>query len=171
MFLCLHDGQQWFVCRVWIVIVLLDPHRSKWRAALAYNTTPLGQGTVLSSGRHSERRRLWTSMPWRVACELFSLVGFYAVPGPYIHPAPLRLRVVKGICVFSCNLPLRLWRNGRPSLVRATAVTRGLVVVEMTTASYNCGAVCCVKFVAFIFPACQITFSNGRVRAVARSDP
>ena len=68
---------------------------------------------------------------------------------------PLRLRVVKGVCVFSCNLPLRLWRNDRPSLVRATAVTRGLVVVEMTTASYNCGAVCCVKFVAFICPACQ----------------
>ena len=35
-----------------------------------------------------------------------------------------RLRWVKGVCAFRCNLPPALWQNGR-GLLRATAVTRG----------------------------------------------
>ena len=41
------------------------------------------------------------------------------------HSQPLRLRWVKGVCVFRCNLPsAHFWHNDR-SLLRATAETRG----------------------------------------------
>ena len=49
-------------------------------------------------------RRLWPNVFWQVACELFS--GW--VPTLYLHRGivnPFRLRWVKGVCVFRCNLP------------------------------------------------------------------
>ena len=36
----------------------------------------------------SELRRLWTSVPWQVACELVSLMGFHTVPGQHSQPTP-----------------------------------------------------------------------------------
>ena len=60
---------------------------------------------------------------WRVACELVS----WEVPTLCLDSgivSSLRLRWVKGVCGFRCNLPPALIQNDR-GLLRATAVTRG----------------------------------------------
>ena len=53
---------------------------------------------------HSELRQLWQNVPRQVACELVS--GY--VPTLYLDSgvvSPLRLRWVKGVSMFRCNLP------------------------------------------------------------------
>ena len=35
-----------------------------------------------------ELRRLWTSVPWRVVCELVSLIGSYIMPGQHNQTTP-----------------------------------------------------------------------------------
>ena len=52
----------------------------------------------------SELRRLWPNVPWQVACELFP----DRFPHLYLDSgivSLLWLRLVKGVCVFRCNLP------------------------------------------------------------------
>ena len=53
-------------------------------------------------------RRLWPTVPWRVACELVS----WYVPTLWLDSgivSPLLLRWVQGVCVFRCNLPPALF--------------------------------------------------------------
>ena len=54
----------------------------------------------------SELRRLWTNIPWRVACELVSQVGIHTTPEKDSQPAPTS--VAQDVCVFRCNLPLAI---------------------------------------------------------------
>ena len=52
----------------------------------------------------SELRRLWPNVPRQVACELVSgEVPTLCLDSGIV--SPLRLRLVKGVCVFRCNLP------------------------------------------------------------------
>ena len=50
---------------------------------------------------------MWPCAPWRVACELVSWEVTSLGPDSG-KVSPLRLRWVKGVCVFRCNLPLEL---------------------------------------------------------------
>ena len=50
---------------------------------------------------------MWPCAPWRVACELVSWEVTSLGPDSG-KVSPLRLRWVKGVCVFRCNLPLAL---------------------------------------------------------------
>ena len=57
----------------------------------------------ISSQWLTELTRLWPSVPWRVACELVSwLVPTLCLDSGIV--SQLRLRWVKGVCVFRCNL-------------------------------------------------------------------
>ena len=51
----------------------------------------------------SELRRLWPSVPRRVACELVSLRGFALCLQSVV--SPLRHSWVRGVCVLMCNMP------------------------------------------------------------------
>ena len=62
---------------------------------------------MISPQRLSELRWLWPSVPWRVACELVS-GEFPTLCLDSGIVSPLRLRLVKGVCVFRCNLPSEL---------------------------------------------------------------
>ena len=53
----------------------------------------------------SELRWLWTSVPWRVACELVSRMGFRILLVQHSQLTPTSLSQLKRVCVFSCNLP------------------------------------------------------------------
>ena len=71
----------------------------------------------------SELRRLWPSVHWRVVCEFAS----WSVPTLCLDSgivSPLRLRRVKGECVFKFNLLPALLAEW-PGSLYATAVTRG----------------------------------------------
>ena len=63
----------------------------------------------------SELRRMWPNVPWQVACQLVSgeVRALRLNRGRFI---PLRLRWVKGVCVFRCNLPPALLEEWPRSL-------------------------------------------------------
>ena len=63
---------------------------------------------------------MWTSVPWRVACELVSLMSSHVMLGL------CWLCWLKGLCVFSCSLPPALhFRHTDRGLLCAAAITRG----------------------------------------------
>ena len=71
-----------------------------------------------------EPRRLWTNVPWRVACELDSLMGSNTLPGQHNQPAFNFIGSGVHACLaVLCHL--HFWQNDR-GLSRATAVIRGL---------------------------------------------
>ena len=60
-----------------------------------------------------EMRRLWTSIPWWVACKFTSLIDFHTVPG-HNKISPLRLRRVKGVWVLKISPPPALLEKKWP---------------------------------------------------------
>ena len=71
----------------------------------------------------SELRQLWPSVPWRVACELVSLISSHTMPGQHYHAhsdcVGSRLCACLGV---TCHL--HFGQNDR-GFLRATAVARG----------------------------------------------
>ena len=66
--------------------------------------------TFLCQGQSTMAPRaetMWPCVvPWRVACELVSVIGCHTRPGQ--HSQPTLTDGVKGVCVFRCNLPTAL---------------------------------------------------------------
>ena len=85
---------------------------------------------------------------------------------PYRFPhsgilSPLRLRWVKGVFVFRCNLPLALWQNDR-GLLRATAVTRG--VKRTPNKSQHIKLILVKKILPPLLPGFELANFRSRVR-------
>ena len=94
-------------------------------------------GPFLDFSSSSNSSRLLVVFGFILVCEDFGRMFDYSFPDSAsvsgLVPtlclntgivSPLRLRWVKSVCVFRCNLPPALWHNDR-GLLRATVVTRG----------------------------------------------
>ena len=55
-------------------------------------------------------RRMWPRVPWRVACELVSLIGSHTMPGQNSQPTPTSLGRMC-LCVLGLTCHLHLWLN------------------------------------------------------------
>ena len=83
------------------LLLLLFFFFGKWRSACMRLLQPFR--TRISSYWLSKLRQLWTNIPWRVACELLSLMLCLNS-----IVSPMGLYWVKGVCMFCCNLPSAL---------------------------------------------------------------
>ena len=107
-----------------IIIILLDISSS---APISFFHSK-NQSTVAKW--QSELRRSGTSVPWRVACEVLSLMGSNTVPGQnnVIVVSSNATSVGRGIRMNAClagTCHLHFWQNDPRGLLRARAVARG----------------------------------------------
>ena len=136
-------GCWWWVCFLTCEIVctfffflsffLLFPfQRRRWLART--NVTLLGQRSVHSDSASWDD---WTSVPWRVACELVSRMGFRTLLVQHSQLTPTSLGHLSRVCVFSCYLPPALlaeWLGVFNMLLR---ITGGRMNTEIRASTEN----------------------------------
>ena len=69
----------------------------------------------------SKRKRLYTSVPWRVAWELVSLIGFHTMPGKHSRPTSIDFVGSRVHACLAVTCHLYSWQNGW-DLLSTTAV-------------------------------------------------
>ena len=140
------DGCTWW----WLLVVGLFPRmrdslhiffsffllfpfqRRRWLARTS--VTLLGQRSVHNGSASWDD---WTSVPWRVACELVSRMGFRTLLVQHSQLTPTSLGHLNRVCVFSCYLPPALlaeWLGVFNVLLR---ITGGRTNTEIRASTEN----------------------------------